>query len=641
MQARPKSYILGLCCSVLLTCLPFSIVRAAEDDFCGSWDSPLLRLESCTKLLERRPPVDAERRADALIERARAYGELGDTRAELEDYARAIQLPNAAAATAAALHDRARIYLERGDIPSALADAEELVRRNPRNFNALLLRAECHSRLGDRDKALSDYDAALRVGPLDTGALLQRAFLHFSRGEYRPALADFDAAAGQAGFGSGRIHFGRAGIYRDQGDISDAKVEQRKALLQQAQDFESEHKPGMAIAAYSALLKGDRRNIELLHKRAVLLIEIGQPIQALADLAEVIKRQPGNQAAVLERARALDAAGRKVEFLEAAQDLISKGIANDKIYIALGGIYFAKGQIKKSIEIYSNAIEIHAKARDARFLANELRRVRAGAYVEDRQFDKARRDIDAFLANDLPMMKDYSCPIAEDPNGNDQWVFRYDPQVLDYCVKGRDLRVLRGRANIGLRDWDAAVADFTEAIKAVPTAAESFVWRGKAYEGRGDRSLALADFDRALVLAAGNAEAWLGRGNIFLYRGKTAEAEAAYSSALKLNPGLIDAWYHRGVVRSGRHRWGTAIADFTQGLRRNPKRPDLLKARGEAYLQDGQYRKAIGDLSTALARGSPKKETYFNRGLAYAALGDSARSLSDFAEYSRHQALDD
>ena len=591
-------------------------------------------MAACTKLIERLPPAGDDERANALIERAAAYGELGDDRARRDDIDRAARL---AGAGPFALRERASEYLGRGEIVSALVDATELIRRNPRDAGALLIRADCYVRLGKRDEALQAYDAALRAGSLADEIFMRRAFLHLAYGEFDTAIADFNHAAQQSLFGDSLIDFGRATIFRAQGKIAYAEAAQRRALLQRAREFEGRNQPEMAIAAYSAVLKRYGEDTALLQKRGELLLTIGRPVQALTDFAVVVKRNAGNGQARVGGALALNAAGRQSQFLRVAQELIRNGIADDKISIALGAVYLARGDTEKAIEVYSAAIEKHDKAGDKAFVYNELRRARAKAYVEDGRFDGARRDIDVFLANDLPMVKDYSCPVAEDPKGSNEWAFPNDSTLLDYCVQGRDLRFLRGRADVGLHDWNAALTDFTEAIKAVPTATESFLWRGKVYEGRGEGTLALAGYDRALVLAADNADAWLGRGNILFRRKVGEEAEAAYSSALKLNPGLVDAWHQRGVLRAGKHLWGSAIADFTQGLRRTPKRPDLLKARGGAYLQDGQYRKAIGDLSAALAQGTANMDIYFNRGLAYAALGDTDRSLADFAEYSRRQ----
>jgi tetratricopeptide (TPR) repeat protein len=59
---------------------------------------------------------------------------------------------------------------------------------------------------------------------------------------------------------------------------------------------------------------------------------------------------------------------------------------------------------------------------------------------------------------------------------------------------------LRGRARNGLKQWDAAIQDFDEAVRLNPKVGQFYMFRGVARNGQGDFAKAIEDFDEALRL---------------------------------------------------------------------------------------------------------------------------------------------
>jgi tetratricopeptide (TPR) repeat protein len=114
------------------------------------------------------------------------------------------------------------------------------------------------------------------------------------------------------------------------------------------------------------------------------------------------------------------------------------------------------------------------------------------------------------------------------------------------------LLFLRGRANKQAKLYDAAVADFSQALKSQGSLRSKD--RATLY---GERALALlllnrpddarADVKEALRLAPDNASAIAAQGSLDEQLGRTTEAAASYSRALAIKPDLEDA--KRGLER--------------------------------------------------------------------------------------------
>ena len=60
--------------------------------------------------------------------------------------------------------------------------------------------------------------------------------------------------------------------------------------------------------------------------------------------------------------------------------------------------------------------------------------------------------------------------------------------------------VNRGIAYAVQKNWDTAIADFTQAIKLKPDLAVAYLLRGTAYADTGEREKAIADLEKALEL---------------------------------------------------------------------------------------------------------------------------------------------
>jgi len=213
----------------------------------------------------------------------------------------------------------------------------------------------------------------------------------------------------------------------------------------------------------------------------------------------------------------------------------------------------------------------------------------------------------------------------------------YDKALADYTQainlepKNADHYISRGDAYYFYKeDYDRAIADFTQAINLEPKNADHYISRGDAYLEKKDYNKAFADYTQAINLEPKNAWHYISRGDAYLEKKDYDKAFADYTQAINLSP--KDGWYYykRGNAYFDKKDYDKAIVDFTQAINLEPKYTNHYISRGNAYFDKKDYDKAIADY-TQVINLKPKNDWYYNwRALAYEKKGDKNRAIADF-----------
>jgi tetratricopeptide (TPR) repeat protein len=228
-----------------------------------------------------------------------------------------------------------------------------------------------------------------------------------------------------------------------------------------------------------------------------------------------------------------------------------------------------------------------------------------------------------------------------------------------------DKLVSQGIALMTRRKWQAAIARFDEAIRAMPRAAAIYenraacyqqlgkferaiadytralqlapelapvVYENRAYcyKGLGELALALADFNHALELAPQRQNPLLlSRGRLLVDMGETKKAEQDFNKALAFRPIRAQAYSELAYIAIGRRDFPLCLSLASRAIRTDPRFPEGWANRGACQISLGRYPQAIHDLSIAIALDPAVPATYLNRSAAYAALGDCPKALND------------
>lgn len=252
-----------------------------------------------------------DQRALLYIDRGVARARLGQTRAALDDFNRAIQLvPEGATA----YNNRGTVLLELGIVPEAIRDFDRAILLAPNYAAAHANRAAAQIRLNNHRAALADYSRAIGVLQSDAGAFTGRGRVHLAQGRPYAALRDF----GRALAVSPRF----APALR-------ARAEARLAL-ERYKD---------AIEDLGRVLDIDRDNIEVLLLRGYAALAARETQTALADFERAVNLDPKSNAALEARGFALAKAGKYDDALNDLSKAIEIDPRSAQAYAYRGWVY--------------------------------------------------------------------------------------------------------------------------------------------------------------------------------------------------------------------------------------------------------------------------------------------------------------
>ena len=106
----------------------------------------------------------------------------------------------------------------------------------------------------------------------------------------------------------------------------------------------------------------------------------------------------------------------------------------------------------------------------------------------------------------------------------------------------------RGFSHYFLEDYEAAIDDYSEALKRLPKNANVFSNRGAAFKKALRLEEALDDFTRAVELDPNFANGHTGRGDVLYLMGRNEDAVKAYAQALLIDPADDTALHNLSLV---------------------------------------------------------------------------------------------
>jgi tetratricopeptide (TPR) repeat protein len=183
-------------------------------------------------------------------------------------------------------------------------------------------------------------------------------------------------------------------------------------------------------------------------------------------------------------------------------------------------------------------------------------------------------------------------------------------RAIDAAPKGKNIATVyynRGVEWDAKKDYDRAIADYSEAIKLNSKYAEAFNNRGRMYRAKRERDLALADYESAIRLAPKRGLYHRSRGNVLMDMREYEKALASFNEAVKLDANDADAadsaaWLMASApdakLRNGKRAVELAMKACELTQWKNGSYVDTLAA---AYAEAGDYGEAVRRQQQALA----------------------------------------
>ncbi|PYK31341.1 MAG: hypothetical protein DME57_04090 [Verrucomicrobia bacterium] len=176
---------------------------------------------------------------------------------------------------------------------------------------------------------------------------------------------------------------------------------------------------------------------------------------------------------------------------------------------------------------------------------------------------------------------------------------------------------------------EAALRDYTEALRVDPKLAWAYENRGSLYTESAETDRALADFSNALQLDPNLYYSHFKRGLIEMDRKDIEGALEDFAEAARINPSAAAAYYNRGVAYSLKKDYERALANLDAAIQISPNYAAALTERGYIYSERLDLDKAVADLSKAI-RIEPRASAYRTRGFALKDLKRWNEAISDF-----------
>lgn len=255
---------------------------------------------------------------------------------------------------------------------------------------------------------------------------------------------------------------------------------------------------------------------------------------------------------------------------------------------------------------------------------------RANAYARTGQFAKAIADYDVVLKR----------------KPNDTLAYLYRAQASDnqkagsgaadflkaFLIDAESALRLSYEDYVARREWDHAIANYTQALSHHTNDALVLKYRGDIYDTKGDFAHAVADYSKALELDPKLTVAHLDRGLAYYHQRNYPAALADFNAGLDAEPSNANALNARCRLLIDLGRAHDALADCDKAVDMMPDHAVVWINRADAHFKLAQWKLAIGDYDGALKAESNVATALYARGLAKLKDGDTHGGHADIAD---------
>ncbi len=202
-----------------------------------------------------------------------------------------------------------------------------------------------------------------------------------------------------------------------------------------------------------------------------------------------------------------------------------------------------------------------------------------------------------------------------------------------------------GTYNFSVRNYDAAVRDFRQAVTLQPEYPSAHNRLGRTLMLKGQPSAAAEEFRKAIEQNGGTYPvAQFNLGVTLQQMGDGGAAEAAYLDAIKAKGGTYpDAFYQLGVMYSNEGRWRDATDALRKSIEQDGGRdPDAQLRLGYVLVKQEDFAGAEKVFRDALdKRGGNLPYAHYNLGLLYEQTGRLPEAVSEFETFLQQAPRDE
>jgi len=426
----------------------------------------------------------------------------------------------------------------------------------------------------------------------------------------------------------------RTALGRTLGELGDAERETALAIDQEA--AEKLRNLGYLAMGGRPVASGERRpdpkaviDLHVALERARHLAS-NRLWERAAELIEgVLRRDPGNLAALVELAMVRDAAGES----ESARQLVERALgldpASSRLRLMLANLELARGDTGRALAVLDAVIE-----QDPRFLEATVRKAavlaRLGRRAEAAELLAGALETDG----DDPQVNLAYAQLVELPDG----------RLVEAEAR---LRAVLEREPFAAAGWrllgellgasgrpDEALQAYLDGLHRQPDDAQLHGGCGLLLARRGDTAAATGHLMEAIRLASGLRTEWhVTLGALLAEQGRFSEARRQYDLVLAADPDHAAARNNRAIALYRSGQLSEAEAELRELVRQHPRYADAFNNLAAVALDRRDWREAEASARRATELAPATAEAWNNLGLALDELGrlDEARRAFDRA----------
>jgi tetratricopeptide (TPR) repeat protein len=365
------------------------------------------------------------------------------------------------------------------------------------------------------------------------------------------------------------------------------------------------NKPEDAVVQLGTLMAQHGPSPRALYYRALAYGAAGQPERGLDDINEALRSGEPRRLGLPVRASLYLKTHDFDKAIADCTQLLREDPQNPEPYQVRAVAYNQLGKFYEAIDDCSNGLK---------FTKNKLARARL---LRERSLAYSR----------LQMWKEAVADLEESA-----------PELKD-----ENSYLLRAHSYRSLKQYDKAIADYTELINRKPKSASAYIGRGICEAAVDKTDDAIADFQKALQINPLSVEALIQRGSVYLKLDKWREAADDFHAATNLNPTIVESNEKLSIAL---HHLKSTLKPIelvqAQGAPESiklPKDKKSLMDLGYRYFDEQSYDQAIMCFTEA-ARMDPR-DPVPRKYLAYSfeRRGDFADALMEFQAVSKFGPL--
>jgi len=182
--------------------------------------------------------------------------------------------------------------------------------------------------------------------------------------------------------------------------------------------------------------------------------------------------------------------------------------------------------------------------------------------------------------------------------------------------------------------WKDSVALWTHVLKYNPNSAVAYNNRGDALYVLGTYEAAIADYNNAILLKSEAPGVLSNRGNAKKELNDFAGALADYDAAIKIQPQWLEAYFNRALTKEILGDTLGALNDFSKVIEINTYYVDAYYNRGNIKYYMKDYEGALQDYNTALTLNPKYINAYNNRAVVFYMMGNNTKACADWQKAS-------